>query len=85
MRMFGKGGSYMGRCPFWSTTKEKFECYEECPMTMGDIRQGEEAELCIFNECSLSSRINFKDIVKDAYSFLNISIYDDEKNDNADY
>lgn len=75
----------MGRCPFWSTAKEKFQCYEECPMIMEETIQGQEAELCIFKECSLSSRINFKDIVKDDYNFLNISIYDDEKNSNANY
>lgn len=85
MRMFGKGGGYMGRCPFWSTSKEKFQCYEECPMIMGETIQAQEGEVCIFKECSLSSRINLKDIVKDDYNFLNISIYDDEKNSNANY
>lgn len=75
----------MGRCPFWSTAKEKFQCYEECPMIIGEAIQDQETELCIFKECSISSRINFKDIVKDDYNFLNISIYDDEKNSNANY
>lgn len=75
----------MNRCPFWSTMKENFECYGQCPMMIDELLQGQEDEQCIFKECSLSSKINFKDIVKEDYSFLNISIYDDEKNSNANY
>ena len=74
----------MGMCPFWSTVKEKVDCYEECPIIEKSI-SGQEEELCVFKECSLSSRINFRDIIKNEYNFLNISIYDDEKNSNANY
>lgn len=73
----------MSKCPFWSTAKEKFDCYEECPMIEEKI-EGEETELCVFKEYLLSSKINFRDIIKDEYNFLNISIYD-EKNSNHNY
>lgn len=48
----------MGKCPFWSTKKERVNCYSECPMhtiTSGD-------ELCPFKELSLSeSKVSFID------------------------
>ena len=45
----------MGKCPFWSTKKERVNCYSECPMhtiTSGD-------ELCPFKELSMSESKKF--------------------------
>ena len=75
----------MSRCPFWSTTREKVECYRECPILIGESSEGQEGELCIFNECTESSSLNFRDIIKDDYSFLNLSMYEDEKTININY
>ena len=36
----------MSKCPFWSTSKERVNCYSECPMyTISD-----ENEICCFKE-----------------------------------
>lgn len=75
----------MSKCPFWSTKKEKVECYSECPILVGNSSERQEREHCIFNECTESSNINFRDIMKEEYSFLNLSIYDDDKNININY
>ncbi|VYU26460.1 hypothetical protein [Clostridium tertium] len=40
----------MGKCPFWSTKKERVNCYSECPMhTITN-----ENEVCPFKELSIS-------------------------------
>lgn len=75
---------FMSRCPFWSTTKEKVECYSECPIKSESLK-GQDDKLCIFNECSESSSIDFKEIMKEDYGFLNLPIYDDEKRTNINY
>ena len=69
----------MSRCPFWSTKREKIECYNECPILETESFQGEDNEKCIFCECGEESHISFRDNMKDEYSFLNLSIYDEEK------
>ncbi len=68
----------MSRCPFWSTKREKVECYSECPI-LGVESLGDGNEKCIFHECSEESNISFGDIIKEEYNFLNLPIYDDEK------
>ena len=75
----------MSRCPFWSTKREKVECYRECPILIGESSEGENGELCIFNECTESGGLNFRDIIKDDYSFLNLSMYEDDKIININY
>ena len=75
----------MSKCPFWSTKKQNVDCYEECPMIMtedGEINGGEQ---CIFHECSSSTDMNFKDIIKEDYSFLNLSSYDEDKKANTNF
>lgn len=68
----------MSKCPFWSTKKEKVECYKECPILVGESSERLDKEQCVFNECAESGNINFRDVIKEDYSFLNLSIYDDE-------
>lgn len=75
----------MSACPFWSTTKENFNCYSECPMIVDSLAKEREEDNCIFKECELSSEIDYKDILKEEYNFLDIRIYDEEKNSNANY
>lgn len=74
----------MSRCPFWSTERENIECYSECPIKNESFR-GNEDEHCIFHECSESIGVNFREIIKEDYDFLNLSIYDDEKSINIGY
>ncbi|MDR3596394.1 hypothetical protein [Clostridium sp.] len=75
----------MSRCPFWSTKREKIECYNECPILGTGSLQGEGNEKCVFHECSEESDISFRDSIKDEYSFLNLLIYDEEKSLNISY
>lgn len=63
----------MSKCPFWSTKKENVDCYKECPMIMSEDDGINEEEQCIFHECSSSTDMNFKDIINEDYSFLNLS------------
>lgn len=70
----------MGKCPFWSNKKQKVQCYEECPMLIN--ASGEKSDECIFYECSSSTDMSFKDIIKEDYDFLNLSVYDDDKHVN---
>lgn len=72
----------MSRCPFWSTARERVECYNECPIL---TNEGQDGEQCIFHGCSEPSNINLKDIVKEDYNFLSFSIYDEDKNLNVNY
>lgn len=74
----------MSRCPFWSTTRETVECYRECPVLVGES-QGQEGEKCIFHECTESSSVSFRNIMKEEYDFLNLSIYEDDKIVNINY
>lgn len=68
----------MSKCPFWSTNREKVECYSECPILgVESLEYGDEK--CIFHECSEKSNINFGDIIKEEYNFLNLSVYNAEK------
>lgn len=69
----------MSGCPFWSTRKEKFECYDECPMVTKELLKGQDSsEQCIFNVCMETINIKFKDIINEDYIFSKLSIYDDE-------
>lgn len=69
----------MSRCPFWSTEREKVECYKECPMLSWETIGEQDGEQCIFNGCSESSDKDFRSIMKDDYSFMNSYIYDEEQ------
>jgi len=54
-------------------------------MLIGEPSEMQDGEHCIFNECAESSVLNFRDIIKDDYSFLNLSMYEDEKIININY
>jgi len=73
----------MSKCQFWSTTKEKVECYGECPIC--EPSEGQNGLKCIFNECTESRNVNFRDIKKEDYNFLNLSIYDEDITMNFNY
>jgi hypothetical protein len=73
----------MSKCPFWSTTREKVECYRECPIC--ESSEGKDVDQCIFNDCTEARNANFADIIKEDYSFLNLSIYDEEVAMNIKY
>ena len=79
MRYRKRMAGFMSRCPFWSTTRENVECYRECPILIGESSEKQEGEQCIFNECTESISVNFRDIVREDYSFLNLSLYEDDK------
>ena len=68
----------MSKCPFWSTNKKTVDCYKECPMMISENGKISDEDQCIFQEC-LSNDMSFKDIIKDDYSFLGLSSYDDKK------
>ena len=73
----------MSKCPFWSTTREKVECYRECPIC--ESSEDKSVDQCIFNDCTEARNANFADIIKEDYSFLNLSIYDEEVAMNIKY
>ena len=75
----------MNRCPFWSTAKEKIECYKECPILVEELSEKQEGEHCIFNECTELNGVNFRDVMKEDYNFMNLYIYDEEKTINLNY
>lgn len=56
----------MSKCPFWSTTRNKVECYNTCPM----YEVPDEESDCAFKANLQLNKINFKDIAEDdiAYS-----------------
>ena len=85
MRDMKRMACFMSRCPFWSTPREKVQCYSECPMLIGESSQGQNGEHCIFHQCTEISSINFRDIIKEDYSFLNLSMYEEEKISNSNY
>lgn len=70
---------FMSKCPFWSTTKEKVECYNECPILISELYGGQNGDKCIFHECTESNNMDFKEIIREDYSFLDLSIYDEDK------
>lgn len=76
---------FMSRCPFWSTAREKVECYRECPILVGESLEGQDGEQCMFHGCSESSSMNFRDIIKEDYNFLNVSMYEEERSLNIKY
>lgn len=76
---------FMSRCPFWSTAREKVECYRECPILVGESSEGQDGEQCIFHECTESSSMNFRDIIKEDYNLLNVSMYEEERSINISY
>ena len=63
----------MSKCPFWSSKRQKIDCYKECPMLLNENGQHEDEDQCIFKGCSFSSDLSFKDIIKEDYNFLNLS------------
>ena len=72
----------MSKCPFRSTNKKTVDCYKECPMMISENGKISDEDQCIFQEC-LSNDMSFKDIIKDDYSFLGLSSYDDDKKSNV--
>jgi hypothetical protein len=76
---------FMSRCPFWSTPREKVECYSECPILTNELSERQDSEHCIFHICSESGTVNFRNNIKEDYGFLNLSIYDEEKGVSVNY
>lgn len=74
----------MSKCPFWSTSKEKFECYKECPILASELGWQDSGK-CIFSECTEPNNINFNDVLKEEYNFLDLSMYDEDKNIRISY
>lgn len=56
----------MSKCPFWSTKKEKINCYNGCPMK-GSI-QGEDDD-CPFKEVSDEPKVLYKDIENENFAY----------------
>ena len=67
----------MSKCPFWSTNKDRVNCYNDCPMhTVGD-----ENDLCPFKEFLTSSaKISLAENLNDDlfYSQERYSNYDED-------
>ena len=66
----------MSKCPFWSTNKERVNCYSDCPMNT----ISNESEVCPFkeflslrNKSSLADGLN-EDLFYSQDSYIN---YDD--------
>ena len=76
MRFQRRVAGVVSKCPFWSTTRDKVDCYKECPILGSEASELKEGEQCIFYECTELRNVNFRDIIKDDYSFMNLSIYD---------
>lgn len=76
---------FMIRCPFWSTAKEKVECYRECPILTSESPERQEDENCIFNDCTESGGVNFRDVMKEDYGFMSSYVYDEDKAININY
>ncbi len=71
-------GNIMSRCPFWSTNRERVECYKECPLLTNESHGKKDSSHCIFNDCTEANNLHFKDIVNEDYNFLNLSAYNEE-------
>lgn len=67
----------MSKCPFWSTNKERVNCYNECPMhTVNN-----ENDICPFKELSTSgAKFSFAENLNDDlfYSQDRYSSYDED-------
>ena len=48
----------MSKCPFWSTTSKKVECYNTCPLFDSSVDESD----CVFKESVQLNRINIKGI-----------------------
>ena len=55
----------MSKCPFWSTNKERVNCYNECPMN--PVKNND--EICPFTEHLVAEKISFKDIMQSDYQY----------------
>jgi len=52
----------MSKCPFWSTNKEKVNCYSDCPMQTISNESG----ICPFEDFLISgNNISFKESLND--------------------
>lgn len=57
----------MSKCPFWSSAKEKVNCYKGCPMQPSNEVDDE----CVFKEHLVESKLIFKDIAYDDFEYNN--------------
>ncbi|MBB6622781.1 hypothetical protein [Clostridium gasigenes] len=55
----------MSKCPFWSTKKERVNCYDECPMN-GMVSQ---KEACPFKKVLDETKIAYKDIENENFAY----------------
>lgn len=68
----------MSKCPFWSSSNKRVNCYSDCPMYDTEDNSNE----CVFKEHITMDKIDFKDIVdydlqysKDDLDFTDDSSY----------
>ena len=54
----------MSKCPFWSNSTERVNCYSACPMNPLNNKE----EVCPFTEHLVTNKISYKEIVQDDYS-----------------
>ena len=68
----------MSKCPFWSTNKDKVNCYSDCPMhTIVN-----ESDVCIFKEVlPVGTKLSLADNLNDDlfYSQGRYSSYDEDE------
>ncbi|MGL5084755.1 MAG: hypothetical protein ACRC68_03415 [Clostridium sp.] len=55
----------MSKCPFWSMKKQAVSCYNECPMHS----TVSEDESCPFKQVLNETKISYKDIVNEKFSY----------------
>lgn len=60
----------MSKCPFWSTKKEKVNCYNECPM----YPVSKDDEVCPFIEHLNPNKVSINDF--DDFGYSQSNIYD---------
>lgn len=61
----------MSKCPFWSSKKEKVNCYTECPM----YPVSKNDEICPFVEHLTGNKIVLSEFDSD-YSYSQENVYD---------
>ncbi len=60
----------MSKCPFWSSKKEKVNCYNECPM----YPVSKDDEVCPFIEHLNTNKVSINDF--NDFEYSQDSIYD---------
>nr|WP_207731892.1 MULTISPECIES: hypothetical protein [unclassified Clostridium] len=64
------GVGFVSKCPFWSSKKEKVNCYNECPM----YPVSKDDEVCPFIEHLNHNKVSINDF--DDFEYSQNNIYD---------